>query len=88
MERANEQLATDWFVSTIAREHIPKRHLDFENPIQTNKVFDNTNARIHGQKLTTNMVATSNDWGSTKNTADLIPRVGRKTELLEKEIAA
>jgi hypothetical protein len=34
------------------------------------------------------MVATSNDWGSKKNAADLIPRVGRKTELLEKEIAA
>jgi hypothetical protein len=34
------------------------------------------------------MVASSADWGSGKNTADLIPRVGRKTELLEKEIAA
>jgi hypothetical protein len=27
---------------TIIREHIPKRHLDFENPIKTDKVFDNT----------------------------------------------
>jgi hypothetical protein len=34
------------------------------------------------------MIASSGDWGSGKNAADLIPRVGRKTELLEKEIAA
>jgi hypothetical protein len=33
---------------TIVREHIPKRHLDFENPIKTDKVFDNTVDRIHG----------------------------------------
>lgn len=76
------------FVSTIPREHIPKRHLDFENQIQTDKVFDNTNARIYGHKVTTNMVPTSNDWGTGKNAADQIPRVGRKTEILEREIAA
>jgi hypothetical protein len=34
------------------------------------------------------MIASSGDWGSGKNAADLIQRVGRKTELLEKEIAA
>ena len=62
--------------------------MDFENAIQTDKVFDNTNARIYGHKITTNMVPTSNDWGTGRNPADQIPRVGRKTEALEKEIAA
>ena len=35
---------------TIMKEHIPKRHLDFENPILTDKVFDNTSNRIYGEK--------------------------------------
>ena len=34
---------------TIVKEHIPKKHLDFENPIQTDKVFDNTSNRIYGE---------------------------------------
>ena len=69
---------------TIVREHIPKRHLDFENPIVSDKVFDNTNSRIYGAKLQTCMVPTSNDWGTGKNAADAIPRVGLKTQNFEK----
>lgn len=61
------------------REHIPKRHLDFENPIQSNKVFDNTNSRIYGQKIETPMQATSHTWGTGRNPADQIPRVGLKS---------
>ena len=34
---------------TVIREHIPKKHLDFENPIQNTKVFDNTVHRIYGE---------------------------------------
>jgi len=35
---------------TIIREHIPKKHLDFENPINTQgKRFDNTVNRIYGE---------------------------------------
>jgi len=34
---------------TIVREHIPKKHLDFENAIHTDKVFDNTKNRINGE---------------------------------------
>lgn len=64
---------------TIMREHIPKRHCDFENPILTDKVFDNTNARIYGEKHSTNMLPTSNDWGTGKNLASEIPRIGLKT---------
>ena len=33
---------------TIVREHIPKRHLNFEEPIKTDKKFDNTTDRIYG----------------------------------------
>lgn len=32
----------------IIKEHIPKRHLNFEEPIKTDKQFDNTHNRIHG----------------------------------------
>lgn len=73
---------------TIMREHIPKRHLDFENPIVTDKVFDNTKARIYGEKLNTILQPTSFDWGTGKNPAHDIPRVGLKTQNLERELAA
>jgi len=33
---------------TVTKTHIPKRHLDFENPIE-GKTFDNTNQRIYGE---------------------------------------
>lgn len=70
------------------REHIPKRHHDFENPVITDKVFDNTNARIYGERLNTNMMPTSYDWGTGKNPAHHIPRVGLKTNNLERHILA
>lgn len=38
---------------TIMKEHIPKRHLDFENPINNTRTFDCTNARIYGEKYNT-----------------------------------
>ena len=34
---------------TITKTHIPKRHHDFENPIQ-GKMFDNTQDRIYGEQ--------------------------------------
>lgn len=70
------------------REHIPKRHLDFENPIVTDKAFDNTKARIYGEKVNTLLQPTSYDWGTGKNAALDIPRVGLKTQNLERELAA
>ena len=68
------------------REHIPKRHHDFENPINTDKVFDDTNARIYGERLNTNFAPTSSAWGTGKNPAHLIPRVGLKTKQYEQQI--
>ena len=35
-------------IRTITKEHIPKKHLNFEEPIKTDKVFDNTHDRIYG----------------------------------------
>lgn len=69
------------------REHIPKRHLDFENPI-VNKKFDDTTSRIYGEKMPTLMQATSHAWGTGRNPAEQIPRVGLKSQNFEKEIAA
>jgi len=41
---------------TITKEHIPKKHLNFEEPIISGKVFDNTQDRIYGEKLTQPMI--------------------------------
>lgn len=35
---------------TVIREHIPKKALDFENPISHGKKFDNTVHRIYGEE--------------------------------------
>ncbi len=69
-------LAGNIVYSTITKEHIPKRHLDFENPIVSSKQFDDKSSRIYGAKQQTCMIPTSNAWGTGKNAADLIPRVG------------
>lgn len=72
---------------TIVREHIPKRHLDFENPIKTDKVFDNTVDRIYGLTEQQIMRPTCLDYGTGYNPADDLPKVGRKTQNFEREIA-
>ena len=35
---------------TVAREHIPKKHLDFENPIR-GKPVERTSDRIYGEYI-------------------------------------
>ena len=55
---------------TIVKEHIPKRHLNFEEPIITDKVFDNTNQRIYGEKLDTCMFSETYTIGKSTNPAD------------------
>ncbi len=42
--------------------------------------------RIYGEIVNTATNPTSQVWGTGKNPADAIPRVGRKTQLLEKQI--
>ena len=72
---------------TVTREHIPKRHLDFENPIK-GKNFDNTSVRIYGEAKPEIMNTNNTEYGVGRNPADGIAKVGRKTQMLEKEIEA
>jgi hypothetical protein len=72
---------------TIIRDHIPKKHLDFENPIDTTgKRFDNTVHRIYGeadqQKFNTN----NTEYGTGKHSTAGIARFGRKDQMREAEI--
>ena len=70
----------------MRKEHIPKRHLDFENPI-TGKAFDNTAVRICGE-LKPEILSTNNrEYGTGKLQAEAQPRVGKKTQIMEKKIA-
>ena len=53
LERAGKLHQSDYlvllcFIRTVTKTHIPKRHHDFENPIE-GKMFDNTNQRIYGE---------------------------------------
>lgn len=72
---------------TVTREHIPKKHLDFENPI-TGKAFDNTSVRIYGEAKPEIMTTNNTEYGVGRNKADGIAKVGRKTTIMEKEIEA
>ncbi len=72
---------------TIVKEHIPKRHLDFENPILTDKVFDNTSNRIYGEKQVQPMLTETYHIGKSFNPADSLPKIGERTKRLEAEIA-
>ena len=75
------------YCRTIPREHIPKKHLDFENPIITEKVFDNTSNRIYGESKPEIMTTNNYEYGTGKNKADNLARMGRKTKNHELEIA-
>ena len=72
---------------TVPREHIPKKHLDFENPINTEKVFDNTSNRVYGESRPETMTTNNLEYGTGKNSADGIAMIGRKTKNIEREIA-
>ena len=67
------------------REHIPKRHLNFEEPIN-GKEFDNTKNRIYGEDKPEIMGTYNHTYGTGKNAADNIARVGRKQQNFEKQI--
>ena len=73
---------------SIVKEHIPKRHLNFEEPIKTTKKFDNTHDRIHGYRTDELMYSENYHYGKGYNKADAIPRVGLKNKRLEEEMYA
>ena len=66
------------FFRTITKTHIPKRHHDFENPIE-GKMFDNTQDRIYGEQQQQIMTTNNTEYGTAKFKADGIARAGRKT---------
>jgi hypothetical protein len=68
------------------KEHIPKKHLDFENPIKTDKKFDNTHDRIHGVRKDEIMDTENYQYGTSSNPADALPKYGKRTHNMEKEV--
>ena len=73
------------YIRTIVKSHIPKKHLDFEAPPKE-VVQDNTTYRIYGELKPQPMIPQSTTFGSGYNPADDLPKVGRKTLDMEKEV--
>jgi hypothetical protein len=71
---------------TKIREHIPKKHLDFENPIR-GKVFDSTSDRVCGESRQEILMSFNQQYGTGKNKADSFATMGKKTRNIEQEIA-
>jgi len=65
---------------TIVKEHIPKRHLDFESSIGGPKLFDSTQDRIYGEARPQPMVTETSTIGTGFNPADNLARVGKKQQ--------
>lgn len=60
--------------------------MNFEEPIITNKKFDNTHDRIHGERREELMYTENYYYGKSKNAADELPKVGRRTADLESQV--
>ena len=73
---------------SIVREHIPKKHLQFEEPIKNDKKFDNTHDRIHGVRMDQPMYSENYHYGRSVNPADALAKVGLKNKRLEQEMYA
>ena len=71
---------------SIVKEHIPKKHLNFEEPIKNDKKTDNTHDRIYGQRKDELMYTENFYYGKGQNPADALPTRGQKTSKLEKEM--
>jgi len=71
---------------TIPKQHIPKKHLDFESTISRGFKEDVTYDRIHGERVNTDFHTEAWHVGKGKNKADLLPNKGKRTANLEREI--
>lgn len=69
------------------KEHIPKKHGDLENPIITDKVFDNTSNRIYGELNPQPMISETYHIGKSTNPADNLAKAGRKEKMFEQEVS-
>ena len=83
----DQMIKTSLNYRTIVTEHIPKRHLNFEDPILTDKVFDNTSNRIIGERSYPMMGTEASTLGKGFNPADNLARVGRKQEIMEADVS-
>ena len=73
---------------TIPKQHIPKKHLDFESTIERNFKEDVTYDRIHGNRVNTDFHSEAWGIGKGKNKADTLPSKGKRTANLEQDIQA
>jgi len=69
----------------VTKTHIPKKHHDFENPI-TGPAFDNTSNRIYGESNQQLFNTNNTEYGTGRSKADGIARVGRKNQMMERDI--
>lgn len=72
---------------TVPREHIPKKALNFDEPIVVKKKFDNTTDRIYGELKPEPMTTETQLIGTGYDPAAKIARIGKKTAALEKEVS-
>lgn len=72
---------------TKPREHIPKKHGDLENPIVHNKQYDVTADRIHGERRDDFLKTNNHEYGKAYNPADNLPKIGRRTEMLQAQVS-
>ena len=70
---------------TVTKTHIPKKHHDFENPIE-GKMFDNTANRIYGEANQQLFNTNNTEYGVAKHSTQGIAQIGRKTARMEREI--
>ena len=71
----------------VVREHIPKKHCNFDEPIVSDKPLDNTNQRIFGEKLHAPMFSETSTIGKAVNPADALPKAGKKTLMTEQAVS-
>lgn len=71
---------------SVIRGHIPKKHLDFENPINTNMKFDDTVKRIYGEEDQQVFFTNNTSYGTAKSSTEGISKIGRKEAAREAQI--
>jgi len=70
------------------KEHIPKRHLNFEEPITGASSYDVTSDRIYGDRIHPSLGTETATIGVSKNPADNLARVGRKQVNMEADVSS
>ena len=61
--------------------------MNFEEPIKTDKSFDNTSNRIYGDRGHPDLGTETATLGKGFNPADNLARVGRKQEMMEADVS-